>query len=235
MQDDEALTEWGERWLREWIDEASDPQDRESREWRAGHMRAVTLDQVVRDWWHQTRGLDYATTVTEVNNELRLYVHERHALPLWRAFLYLRSEAEPIPEVLLAKFEQWGRRLLELYRRDVRRAYDPGSELERFSTQVGPISDDADTAALQLLELSGTRNRHVSFKRLRDTESRRRVASEIARLHEAGWPWKRIAARVKLNEQAAKDRYYEFVPSKRHRTAPDTAALAAAVRRMAKK
>jgi hypothetical protein len=236
MQDEEPLAAWGERWLHEWIDEASDPQDRETREWRANHMRAVNLDQVVRDWWHQTRGLDRAMTVNEVNNELRLYVHERHALPVWRSFLYLRSEGEPIPEVLLAKFEQWGRRLVELYRRDVRSKNAPDSELERFVSQVGLLSEDDDKAALQLLELSGTRNRHVSFKRLRDTESRRRAASEIARLHEAGWPWKRIAARVGLNEQAAKDRYYEFVPAKRLRKAsPDTTTLDAAVRRMASK
>ena len=70
MQDEEPLAAWAERWLREWIDEASDPQDRETREWRADHMRSVTLDRVVRDWWHQARGLDRAMTVNEVNNEL---------------------------------------------------------------------------------------------------------------------------------------------------------------------
>jgi BrnA antitoxin of type II toxin-antitoxin system len=236
MQDEEPLAAWGQRWLSEWVDEATDPQDRETREWRAGHMRAVTLDQIVREWWHQMDGLDHAMTVNEVNNEWRLYVHERHALPVWRSFLHLRAEGEPIPEVLLAKFEQWGRRLLDLYRRDLRRSDKPDSELGRFIRQVGPLSKDDDKAALQLLELSGTRNRHVSFKRLRDTESRRRVASDIARLHDAGWPWKRIAARVGLNEQAAKDRYYEFVPAKRHRkAAADTTALATAIKRMASK
>jgi hypothetical protein len=174
--------------------------------------------------------------VNWVNNDLRLYVHERHALPVWRSFLHLRSEGEPIPEVLLAKFEQWGRRLLELYALGGRRAYEPRSELARFVNQLGPLSTDDDKAILQLLELSGTRRRHVSFTRLRETEARRRVASEIARLREAGWTWKRVAVRAGLSVQAAKERYYEFVPSRRPRKAlPDTTNLTDAVRRMAGK
>jgi hypothetical protein len=219
MDESESVADWGEQWLREWIDEAgSDKQERDNREWLAKGWQSLTLDRAVAgDWWHQHRGFDRSATVSRTNSELLLYVHERHALPVWRAFLQLRSEAEPIPEVILAKLEQWGRRLLELAHRSESGKLPPDGELARFETHVGPLAADDDTATLQALELTGTRRGHVSFKRLRGTETRRRVATEIDHLRRAGWQWKRIAERLGITVIAAKERYYEFVPPKPRR------------------
>ena len=209
------LFDWAERWLEEWLNEAgSNSQLREEREWLANGWRALTLDAIVREHWHLGRDLVKRGLGAHVNDELRLYAGVRHALPLWRAFLYLRSKGEPIPEVMLAKFEQWGRRLVALDRRNATGKVSTGSALASFSRGAGQLSEDDDKAALQLLELSGTRGRHVSFKRLRELEARRHVASEIAILRSLGLPWKAVAERVKVKEQAAKDLLQEFAPKR---------------------
>lgn len=235
MDETQSLAEWGEYWLRAWIDEAgSDTQLREEREWLASHKRAVTLDKVVRDWWHHgRRDLEQHFIKQRANNDLLLYVHEQHALPIWRAFLFLRAEAEPIPEAILVKFEQWGQRLVALSLRNASGKLPADSELARFDRLLGPLSSDDDTATLQALELTGTRKRHVSFKRLRDTELRRETATKIDRLRRGKVPWARIAKRLGVTEQAAKDCYYEFVPSTRSRKSVDASnGLAAAVQNM---
>ena len=234
MVEEQTLAEWGECWLREWIDEAGDDvQERETREWLAGHKRSATLDTVVRDWWHQGRDLDAHSERVQTNNDLLLYVHEWHALPIWRRFVVLRSEATPIPEVMLAKFEQWGRRLMALSRRNETGEIPPESELAKFARIRGPLAADEDAAILQALELKGTSERRVSFKKLRETELRRAIASEIAHLRRAKWPWTRIAARLDIKVQAAKDCYYEFVPSGRSKKQADSRQdIDAAMRKM---
>lgn len=231
MEDVETVAEWGERWLRGWCDEPGLKQDeRERRAWLAEGWRTWTLETVMsRDGWFEP-----LRTMLEANDHARifnrdatLYHGTQHALPIWRLFHYYRHEGLPIPEPVLSKFDEWAGRLLRL----------------QHDAAAGRLREGEEgLAILRALQLVGERRAPMSLRRLASIEKRRRKASEIADLRRMyGTPWRLIAERFELSEQAAKDLLYEFQPGprrsarKRGATADHAADLAAAHRRMVKK
>lgn len=49
--------------------------------------------------------------ISEVNDELALYVNKRNGIALWRAYRLCREAGEPVPEVILRYLDRMGRAL----------------------------------------------------------------------------------------------------------------------------
>ena len=129
-----------------------------------------------------------------------------------------RSKGLPVPENILAKFDQWAGRLQALQHQAI----------------SNTLPRDEGELILQALELAGDRKNYRSLKRLADLQRRRRIATDIARLHERGVTWRQIASRMGLSIQAAKDVFYEFAPGtmRKNKGAAVGEGLAEAHRRM---
>lgn len=223
----ETVAEWGERWLAEWCNEADLTDDeRKTRAWLAEGWRSWTLETAMsQGWFHPLASRMRQMEVDqEIGDELAVYKGTLHALPVWRLFYYFRSEALPVPEFVLAMFEEWAGRLMRL----------------QHDAAAGKLRGDEGDAILRALQLAGDRKAHLGLKRLALLEGRRRKASDIWRLRKFyGMPWKKLAERFGVTEQAAKDLVYEFEPGSRRRAqrrkSPSMSDLAAAHRLMVRK
>lgn len=107
---------WGEQWLSSWIAESNSADERATREWLAEGWRAWSLEA----WAHglnrerhfyggQTHSQHDANF--QASQHLRLYEREPVGLLVWRAFGEYRARGEPVPEIILAKFDKWASRL----------------------------------------------------------------------------------------------------------------------------
>ena len=232
MDDDaEPVAEWGERWLRDWIDEADliddeNHSERRTREWLAAGWRSWSLETVMSraGWFEPTAAaLVEACMRREVESEVDLYRGTLHALPVWRLFRSYRSEGRPVPEFVLAKFDQWAERLARLH----------------GAAERGELAGtDEGAAILRALQFVGDHKSHLSLSWLAALERRRRRATEIARVRRR-LSWRDVARRFHMTEQAAKELLYEFAPgprrgNRRQRAAADV-DLTEAFRRMVKK
>lgn len=165
-----------------------------------------------------------------IENDLKLYVGQRHALPVWRAFATYRRNGMPVPERVLAVFEKWAKLMLELYARGPEGPHSPSSAIGAVERSLGQkLPKNEGKAILQLLQFAGTKGQHKSFGNLRKLEERRRLAAEVRHLYE--WrgendeclSWSEIAVHKNLSGrvksvQEAKDLLDEFYPTKQKRS-----------------
>jgi hypothetical protein len=149
---------WGEEWLRAWIAEAPDDAERVRREWQAEGWRAWSLETWAY-WANEERRTLGGRSQSEFNvvrraaEHLALYKRDRNGLLVWRAYREFRSEGLPVPEVILAKLDQWAAQL----------------ESASGAPQVA-----------NAIEMSGSRGGPQAAARLFDLERQRRVVKEVA-------------------------------------------------------
>lgn len=138
--------------------------------------------------------------VQEVNNEIRLYKNTGDARFLWRAFLLMRKAGDSIPESLMLKFEEWGRKL---------------------------IAEDNPRKIASALELAGGQKRHIGLKQGATYRARWMLAGEVANvksfynitLTEA---IDVVARNNKVSVAMVKKIYHQVVSSKKPAKAPSS-------------
>lgn len=138
--------------------------------------------------------------VREVNEEIQLYRNTGDARFLWRAFLLMRRAGDPIPEDLMLKFEEWGRKL---------------------------IAADSPRKIASALELAGGPKRHIGPKHGAAYRMRFRLAAEVANVQKLYriTLTEAIAAVAHNNGVTAavvKKAYHQVVPAKKSRQAMQT-------------
>jgi hypothetical protein len=116
VESSESVSEWGERWLQEWVAEPGlSADDKHARLWLADEWRAWSLETWAFWAAHDLR--TFGGTVEEWNarrrawSHLSLFPRERNGLLVWRAFAEHRAAGLPVPEAILRKFDEYAARL----------------------------------------------------------------------------------------------------------------------------
>jgi hypothetical protein len=131
--------------------------------------------------------------VRQVNEEIQLYANTGDARFLWRAFLLMRKAGDTIPEDFMAKFEQWGRKV---------------------------VAADGLREIAAALELSGGNKRHIGPKHGASYRTRWKLAGEVAhvqRLYSITLKAAKeaVARNSGLSYATVHREYHKVVPSKR--------------------
>lgn len=158
------VAEWGERWLSAWIDEATTPDERETRQWLAAGWHAWSLEtwlQVMKLERSAYNGKEHSEYTAEFQamQHVRLYWREQVGLLVWRAYREYRARGEPVPEFILAKFDQWAARLEDA---------------------------SGEAAVSAAIEMSGARRGPQGAALLSKVERQRRIVSDVALLTSHG-------------------------------------------------
>lgn len=116
MDTSQEVADWGERWLAEWVRQAGSSDERETRKWLATHWRDWSLEKWA--YWtnhdrltHGGKSFDEFQAAHAAHNQLATYLWDRNGLFVWRAYREYRLRGQPIPEIILAKLDQFADRL----------------------------------------------------------------------------------------------------------------------------
>jgi hypothetical protein len=116
METSAEVADWGEQWVRSWVEDPSVPVD--ERERRAGIWRTLTLEEVMHSWHRSDERQIYGGQTAEefdvnhaAGNHAALYRRERNGLLVWQAYMEYRDAGMPVPEAILEKFDEWARAL----------------------------------------------------------------------------------------------------------------------------
>jgi len=204
----ETVAQWGERWLTEWVADAP-AQDRESRQWIAdGWRRGVTLNDVI-GWWRDDARFDEHNAARRAADATLLYEATRNGMAMWRLYRAARSEAQAIPEAVLAALDRWALRL----------------ESARGAQAIA-----------RALDLAAPRGGAGGVAALRKAERSRSIAADVHMLLKLGVKpaaaYRRVASERRMSAGAVKRLWLAWLPSVKPAGPGRPGDLEAAVRRM---